>query len=330
MEKPIEVIILSGFLGAGKTTLLNHLLKNLKDKKSIVIENEFGEVPLDGSLLSKKYDQLYELSSGCICCTVGSELENVLSEIIIRKIEADYLFIETTGVADPGNVAAVFMQEEVQGYFRLNSTLCMVDAETVEDRINEVEEIRRQISFATDIILNKTGNVRADYSESLITMLKKLNPFASFYLSEDGSAPLDKLLTPKVFELNHEEYEHSDPTHCAHEHEHTHTHLHTDISSNTFNTAAPLLKNELIHILTVMLQLYGHQLYRIKGVAWFENEAQPSLVQSAGKYLSVVPMPIDDWAIQRSQLVFIGKGIKQESIERLLKPAISKKELDRY
>ena len=321
-QQPIQVILISGFLGAGKTTLLNHLLRSLPDKKKIVIENEFGDTAIDGQLISKQYNELYELTEGCICCSIGSELENVLSEIIIKKLEVDYLFIETTGIADPGNVGAIFMQAEVQEYFTLNTCICVVDAETVEDRLGEADEVRRQITFATDIVINKTGNVREEYAQKLQSILAGINPFAKIYTTEDGAIHDPALLREKIFDLPKSL---SSPAAEKAENGHHHHHVHNDITAITYQTSFEFEKKELMHYLTVLLALHQHQIYRIKGFVRFAGDTEPRILQSAGKYLSLSSVDADfDMAGKESKLVFIGKNIEQASIERIMKPALAK------
>jgi G3E family GTPase len=318
-RKPIRVILISGFLGAGKTTLLNHLLRDIKPSRVIVVENEFGQVPLDGSLLEKSYSELYEFSSGCICCSIGEELEQVLSDLVVKQVQADYLIIEATGVADPGNVGALFMQPEIQSYFTLDSAVCVVDAETIADRIEEVEEVRRQISFATEIVINKTGMVMPDYIAEVENILRALNPFARLHQTADGKIPAANLLHSNIFELP----EIMANVRSGHQHHHHH-HAHGDIQSVVWKTAKGVKKQELEHLLAVLLTLHAHQLYRIKGLVWFAGKANPTLVQSAGKYVSMVELPAENGQTQITELVFIGKNIQQESIERMLKPALEK------
>jgi G3E family GTPase len=321
-NQPIQVILISGFLGAGKTTLLNHLLKSLPDKKKIVIENEFGDTPIDGQLISKQYNQLYELTDGCICCSIDSELENVLSEIIIKKLEVDYLFIETTGVADPGNVGAIFMQAEVQEYFTLNACICVVDAETVDDRLEEADEVRRQITFATDIVINKAANVREDYVKKLQSILAGINPFAKIYTTEDGAVHEPELLREKIFDLPKSL---STKQVDSLDHKHHHHHVHNDITAITYQTSFEFEKNELMHCLTVLLALHQHQIYRIKGFVRFAGEIEPRILQSAGKYLSLSSVDEEfNHTGKESNLVFIGKNIEQASIDRIMKPALAK------
>jgi len=129
----VPVTILTGFLGAGKTTLLNRILKEDHGKKIAVIENEFGEVGVDSEIIEKSDEQIVEMNNGCICCTVRGDLIKILGNLKDRRatgaLKFDRVIIETTGMADPGPVAQTFFtDEDVGGYYLLDSILTVVDA----------------------------------------------------------------------------------------------------------------------------------------------------------------------------------------------------------
>src|SRR5690606_19028740 len=104
-------------LGAGKTTLLNGWLRQLQGLRVMVIENEFGQAGIDGSLLYKDIQGVMELSDGCICCSLNEELYDALAEMAQMQPAPEQVFIETTGVADPGSLAAIFMRPDVARHF---------------------------------------------------------------------------------------------------------------------------------------------------------------------------------------------------------------------
>ncbi len=108
-NKKIPVTIITGFLGAGKTTLLNNLITKHKDKKFAIIENEIGEIGIDGELIVGVDDNIFELSNGCICCSLNDEFQKVLSNLLDSKHEFNHLIIETTGIADPDSVIEPFI-----------------------------------------------------------------------------------------------------------------------------------------------------------------------------------------------------------------------------
>lgn len=112
-SKKIKVYLLTGFRGAGKTTVLNGLLEAKKQEESIIIENEFGKVSIDAHLVKKEFCPVFEMNNGCICCCLDNELVDVLANILNAETQPDNLFIEASGVADPGGITALFRNQEV-------------------------------------------------------------------------------------------------------------------------------------------------------------------------------------------------------------------------
>lgn len=309
MQKPIEVCILSGYLGAGKTTLLNHMLRALPNRNPVVIENELGDLPLDGTLIERKKSQVIELTHGCICCTLDQDMKETLAEIIRvrREKEIDLLLIEATGTADPGNIAALFMQPQLQQHFDLLSCICIVDAETIRERLEQVEEAVKQVAFATDIILNKTSDQNPEQIQQLHRLMQSINPFAEITESGDGSADIDQLIRPKV--RNNQQAE------ITSEHDHDHQH---SVNVIPYTNDDPCDLSELIYQIQSLLLLYNHQIYRIKGVV-HANDGKMYLIQSAGKHVTHAQLPEWDFDTRTSKLVFIGKELQQKTINRVLR-----------
>ncbi|NLR82196.1 CobW family GTP-binding protein [Chitinophaga eiseniae] len=150
-DKPIKAYIITGFLGAGKTTILNSLLQQFTGSRNIVIENEVGKVNIDASLIEAKVDQLYELTSGCICCSLDNDLLEVLGNIPVQEQRPDHVFIETTGIADAGNIIGMFHLPDVQRHYKLENTVCVVDAENIFERLQQAPETGKQVA-AADVI----------------------------------------------------------------------------------------------------------------------------------------------------------------------------------
>ena len=130
----VPVTILTGFLGSGKTTLLNRILKEQHGHRIAVIENEFGEAGIDNELLVQDAgEQIVEMNNGCICCTVRGDLVRILGELQAKReakeLDFERIIIETTGMADPGPVAQTFfMDEDIGDYYLLDSIVTLVDA----------------------------------------------------------------------------------------------------------------------------------------------------------------------------------------------------------
>lgn len=309
MQKPIEVCILSGYLGAGKTTLLNYMLRALPDRNPVVIENELGDLPLDGTLIERRQSKVIELTHGCICCTLDQDLKETLAEVIRmrREKDIDLLLIEATGTADPGNIAAMFMQPQLQQHFDLLSCICIVDAETIRERLEQVEEAVKQVAFATDIIVNKTTGLNPEDIQQFHRLMQSINPFAEITESTDGSADIRQLMRPKV--RNNQQAE------IASEDKHRDHH---SVNVIPYTNDDPCDLSELIYQIQSLLLLYNHQIYRIKGVV-SANDGKMYLIQSAGRYVTHSKLPEWDFDSSSSRLVFIGKKLQQNTINRVLR-----------
>jgi G3E family GTPase len=154
----LPVTILTGCLGAGKTTFLNELLRNSAGKKIAVIENEFGDIGLDGKFIAKTIDPaVIELSAGCICCDLSTELTGALRELLSAETKYSCLIIETTGIADPSQVAKPFLSDPVisQG-FELDAVVCVADAKNICAQLAEHKEAQMQLAYADIVAISKT------------------------------------------------------------------------------------------------------------------------------------------------------------------------------
>jgi G3E family GTPase len=309
LEKEVDVYLITGFLGAGKTTVLNALLTMMQDKKNIVIENEFGKAAVDGSLITKSYSDMYELSNGCICCSLDEELYDVLSQVAYSANPPDNLFIETTGVADAGSVAAIFKREDVAKVFRLKKVICIADAENIEDYLSETNETIRQLVSADVIIINKTGFVTAEYLEKLKGLMYTANPFAAVIGTEDGSVD-ESVLLGETYDMNRVQVVDSSGINRH------------KIVSVTYQTENEFYKDYLLHALNVSLMIHYRQIYRIKGFIKLAGSNERVLLQSTGKTLTLQPCGTWDTDRPVSQLVFIGIGLQTPAIQRILRPAI--------
>ena len=140
-QDKVPVTILTGFLGSGKTTLLNRILSEEHGKRIAVIENEYGEVGIDQALVINADEEIFEMSNGCICCTVRGDLIRVLGNLMKRRDKFDYVLVETTGLADPGPVAQTFfMDDEIREEFALDGIVTLVDAAHIEQQLGRSDE----------------------------------------------------------------------------------------------------------------------------------------------------------------------------------------------
>ena len=205
MDAPpnIPVTILTGFLGSGKTTLLNRILTEEHGKRIAVIENEFGEVGIDQALVINADEEIFEMSNGCICCTVRGDLIRVLGNLMKRRDKFDYVLVETTGLADPGPVAQTFfMDDEIRAEFSLDGIVTLVDAAHVEQQIGRSDESSEQIAFADVLVLNKTDLVENDALDGLEARLRDMNNMARVVRSEQADVAVETVLNLSAFDLD--------------------------------------------------------------------------------------------------------------------------------
>lgn len=317
-NNPINVYLLTGFLGAGKTTLLNGLLQQCRDSRNIVIENEFGKVNIDASLVAAQIENIYELTSGCICCSLDNELLEVLGGILKLEEQPDQVFIETTGIADAGNIIGMFSIPDVKARFRLVSTICVADAENVEARLEQVTEIGKQLSCADVIVLNKTGDLPVPEQLRLQALLENINPLAYITATANGfmsmadMQPQERRIPVQAAGPLVEDAACTMPVEKAPH----------KINTVLFESPRPFDLQMLAFVLEMNFSVYTDQLYRIKGYVAVPDQPEKYLVQSTGSYLSIIPAGPWGDTPPSSTLVFIGKGLKSATIERILRPAL--------
>ena len=201
--RKIPVTILTGFLGSGKTTLLNRILREEHGKRIAVIENEFGEVGIDQALVINADEEIFEMSNGCICCTVRGDLIRVLGNLMKRRDKFDYVLVETTGLADPGPVAQTFfMDDEIRAEFELDGIVTLVDAAHIEQQLGRSDESTEQVAFADILVLNKTDLVDDDALDGIETRLRDMNRMARVVRSEMAEVAVETVLNLAAFDLD--------------------------------------------------------------------------------------------------------------------------------
>jgi G3E family GTPase len=308
----VPVTILTGFLGSGKTTLLNRILQEDHGHRIAVIENEFGEVGVDNEIIEKSDEQIVEMNNGCICCTVRGDLIRILGDLKERRdqgsLNFDRVVIETTGMADPGPVAQTFFtDEEIGGYYLLDSILTLVDAKHADKQLDEFHEAQEQVGFADKVLMSKTDLVSEADVERLVERIKRMNPRAPIQPVHFGNAPLEEVLDLRGFNLN--AILEIDPeflTSIAHEH-------HDEVESFVYRSEKPFNGDKLEQFLSGMIQVYGPDLLRYKGVLWMKGNARRVVFQ--GVHMMMGGDLGKPWAKgekKASIMVFIGKKLPRD------------------
>ena len=319
----IPVTILTGFLGSGKTTLLNRILREQHGHRIAVIENEFGEAGIDNELLVQDRDeQIIEMNNGCICCTVRGDLVRILGELAAKRtagtLQFDHVVIETTGLADPAPVAQTFfVDEDIVQHYMLDAIVTLVDTKHAPQQLDEHHEAQEQVGFADRILLTKTDLVDAADVQALRQRLVRINPRASMAESRKGVAALDDVLDIRGFNLSAIlEIEPDFLSDVTHEHD-------DDITSFVFRETNPLDLEDIEDFLSSIVQVYGAQLLRYKGILNIKGTDKRVIFQGVHMLMgSDLGAPWAKDEVRESKMVFIGKDLPRDVLEKGLRRSV--------
>src|SRR5579872_1780957 len=325
------VTVLTGYLGAGKTTLLNRILSEDHGRRYAVIVNEFGEIGIANDLIVGADEEVFEMSNGCVCCTVRGDLIRVLQGLAKRKGGFDAIVVETTGLADPGPVAQTFfVDEDVKQRTVLDSVTTVVDAKHVNDRLDDSREAREQIAFADQIVLNKTDLVSEGELAGIEARLRRLNPLAPIHRAQRSNVPLEAILgrggfdLSRILELEPEFLNpaHGEPGHvhdedCDHDHDHDghghHDHVHDDdIRGVALKMDKPVDPQKISRWLNDLLARQGPDILRAKGILNVAGEDRRLVFQAVHMILEGDFQ--GQWKAgedRSSRMVFIGRNLDE-------------------
>ena len=229
-----KIDIFSGFLGAGKTTLIKKLLKEaLADTKVVLIENEFGEIGIDGGFLKEAGIEIKEMNSGCICCSLVGDFGTSLKEVL-STYSPERVLIEPSGVGKLSDVIKAVENVASDMEVEVNSAVAVVDATKCKMYIKNFGEFFcNQIAYAGTIILSRTGKLSQDKLENCIAMIREYNKEATIITTPweelqgtdilktiEGADKLENMMQELLEEAHHHGHEHE------HHHDHEHHHEH--------------------------------------------------------------------------------------------------------
>lgn len=227
-----KIDIISGFLGAGKTTLIKKLLAEAyQGEKLVLIENEFGEISIDGGFLKDSGVQISEMSSGCICCSLVGDFNKALKDVQ-QQFHPDRILIEPSGVGKLSDViAAVQNTIEEAPEMMLNSFVTVADASKVKVYMKNFGEFyNNQVESAGTIILSRTQKLSAEKLDAAVSMLREKNPNAAILTTAwdqlDGKTILSAIekvsLADELLQRIRQEHEADEAEHAHHHHDHDH------------------------------------------------------------------------------------------------------------
>jgi G3E family GTPase len=346
----VPVSLVTGFLGSGKTTLLNRLLRDPAMKDSAVIVNEFGAVGLDHLFLERIDGETVLMASGCLCCTVRSDLEKSLTELHWKRREGKVppfarVLVETTGLADPAPILQLLLNNPfVAAGYRLDAVVATVDAVNAGRQLDEHQESVKQVALADRLVVTK-ADLNPD-TAPLEARLRALNPAAPRHRAAHGAIAADKLFGAALYDpatrtadarrwLNAEAYgdavprsaggEEEDHHHGRHDH---HDHAGhgpdgADVNRHDARIAAfclieerPVDWDRFHRWLGQLRAAKGECLLRVKGILNLAGETNPVVIHGV-HHVFHPPVQLERWpdADRRSRVVFITRDLPGETIK---------------
>ncbi len=227
----IKIDVISGFLGAGKTTLIKKLFaSNLKNEKVVLIENEFGEIGVDGAFLKDSGVQIKEINSGCICCSLIGDFSKSMKEIV-EKFSPDRIIIEPSGVGKLSDIIKAI--EKVEEPLKINIVATVVDGGKCKMYFKNFGEFYDdQIKQANTVIVSKTDKLGEEKILAAVELIKSLNPHATIVTTPVTELEPNKLLSVLEGDVNnvdsileslkaeHDDDDDDDDHCCCHHHHH--------------------------------------------------------------------------------------------------------------
>lgn len=225
----IKIDIISGFLGAGKTTFIKKMIKEAFSGEQIVlIENEFGEVGIDGGFLKDAGIEITEMNSGCICCSLVGDFGKNLHEVI-HKFHPDRILIEPSGVGKLSDVMKSVIDIEKEEDVKLNALVTVVNALKASKQMKAFGEFfNNQIEYATTVVLSRSQNATPEQLEFCVKQIQQMNPKAKIITTDWNAISGSQILTVIEGQDNLEMKTLAEARHAKDEEEHEHEHHHHD------------------------------------------------------------------------------------------------------
>jgi G3E family GTPase len=332
----IPVTLLTGFLGSGKTTVLNHVLQQPGMAETAVIVNEFGEIGIDHLLVERATDEVVLLNSGCLCCTVRSDIADTLLDLFVGRANARLpqfrrVVIETTGLADPAPILHTLISDPlVAARYSLDGVVTTVDAVNGAGTLDRQPEAVKQAAVADRLLLTKADLADRAAAAALTARLAALNPSApivrvaqgaidpallfnlGFYDPQTKSVDVQRWLRDEAFEAGHEH---------DHDHEQLDVNRHDErIRAFCITRDEPISWAALSTWLDALATMRGDDLLRLKAIVALSDRPGEPVVVHGVQHLFHPPVLLPQWPSDdhRTRMVFITRDLPREAIEKTL------------
>lgn len=327
----IPVTIITGFLGSGKTTLLNNLIRKYATTRFAIIENEFGDINIDADLVvGADKGSVFELSNGCICCSMNDELYKTLEELLRMRDKFSHLIIETTGIADPLTVIQSFIGDpSIADRFDIDAVVCLIDAPIFEELLEEQEEVSRQLVMADVVLINKIDSITPGYLDAVKMVVARANPSAEVYATSfSGINSIDLIginaYTGRQVASSTRKFDNVLPlrgltkmggfTAAI-----ASKALMHNIQSNSFVFKGDFDFEKFSLWMESFFYFSSSRVFRVKGILSFAGKGRKVIFHSVrGAFMLEEADEWRDEEERESRLVFIGKGINKNEIEQAL------------
>lgn len=312
-KSKIPITAITGFLGAGKTTLLNYILTHNDGVRFGVIVNDYGAINIDAKMVEKQTDTMLELTNGCICCSLETlDLQEAIDQFISPKPTVDYILIEASGLAEPRELA-LNLVNMIGLAVRLDSIVCLLDAENLENNATGNKMSLQQIEFCDFIVINKIDLVSKTKVAQIRQLIASINPKARIFETTRGQLDIHLLLDQDVFQLN--------PI-LKQDHQY-HDHAHATYQSFVFTSDKSLHPQRFESFVNTQIPL---SIYRAKGfvdlgLKGHQRKYVFSLVGSRAE------LKWDNWRgdTPKTELVFIGQDFDEAKIKTTLQACVDEK-----
>ena len=344
MAQKIPATIITGFLGSGKTTLIRHMLQNAGGRKIALIINEFGDLGVDGDILTGcgdstcTADDIVELSNGCICCTVADDFIPTMQKLLARENRPDHIVIETSGLALPQPLVRAFNWPEISTQVTVDGVVTVLDGRAVVDgqfahNVAAVDVQRQQdenldhetplselfedqIACADMVVINKTDLLSSDETKHLQSQLNTdCRDGVQVVQTTMGALPADVLLGQNIraeadLSARHEVHHHHGDDHDDHHHD----------NFESFVITCPEIADALGFQTSLANIINSHNILRLKGFAAVVGKPMRLTVQAVGPRIdSYFDRPLAADEARETRLVVIGQtGLDRAAIEAAL------------